>query len=422
MENGFIRIANELFDAILAGPITSQEMSVLLSIVRKTYGYGKKQDDVSASQLGKLCNMSRPHVTEALNSLARKNIINKQPGIHGSIISIQKDYSQWREDPLKGQKRTPHAALDGYHYTYRVTHEATGEFYIGVRTSKCQPTQDRYIGSGRWPADTDKQRLVKTITGQFQSREEAHAAEQQQIQTAAGNPLLKNLVLFNAAALATRTDSVQGVHNLTIPSSEPVQVDRTESVHTIDNVPIDNQQKTKTSPASPSAMLARFDVFWAAWPKKDEKKDAKALFLKIAPDDAKLQLMLNAIAKTKASGKWDEKRFIVSPVKWLRGERWSDEVMAGYTDQQSNVIAKFNEILGDLAGDADDGNFRESRASAIDAFLTFDKHPERGDYAARYFGHIRKTAVLPWKSWVSFDWLISRDGHGKVLERVLEKQ
>lgn len=328
LENGYLRLSNELNQAICRAHLSANEMAIVLAIIAKTYGFNKKTDDVSASQLGEYCDIARNHVTEVLKSLEAKNIITKRSGRYGSIVGIQKDYSQWQ---LKG-KRQP-----------------------------------------------------------------------------------------RAMASPKPVSAIEVVRNSDLPSPK-LGLEVVQSSDTQKTTSKDNQQKTKTSPASPSAMLARFDAFWAAWPKKDEKKDAKALFLKIAPDDAKLQLMLDAVARTKASGKWDKKRFIVSPVKWLRGERWSDEVVAGYTDQQSNVIAKFNEILGDLAGDADDDNFRESRASAIDAFLTFDKHPERGDYAARYFGHIRKTAVLPWKAWVSFDWLISRDGHGKVLERVLEKQ
>lgn len=80
LENGFVRIANELFDSILRFRFTLKQQSVLLAVVRKTYGYGKKSDDVSASQIGELCGMSRNHVTETLNELVAMNVITKAPG------------------------------------------------------------------------------------------------------------------------------------------------------------------------------------------------------------------------------------------------------------------------------------------------------------------------------------------------------
>lgn len=37
-----------------------------------------------------------------------------------------------------------------YHYVYKITKRATGEFYVGVRSSDVFPTDDVYHGSGTW--------------------------------------------------------------------------------------------------------------------------------------------------------------------------------------------------------------------------------------------------------------------------------
>jgi phage replication O-like protein O len=95
VEDGFTRIANELLDAILFAKLTTREMSVLMAIIRKTYGYNKKEDDISASQIGDLSGMARTHVTNTLNILAKKRIINKRQGVYGCVVGVQKDYSQW---------------------------------------------------------------------------------------------------------------------------------------------------------------------------------------------------------------------------------------------------------------------------------------------------------------------------------------
>jgi phage replication O-like protein O len=95
LEDGHIRIANELYGAILMYPFTGRQLKVLLAIMRKTYGYGKKLDDVSASQIGALCGLGRTHVTATMNQLAELSVIVKSPGVHGSIVGVNKDYKSW---------------------------------------------------------------------------------------------------------------------------------------------------------------------------------------------------------------------------------------------------------------------------------------------------------------------------------------
>ncbi len=98
VEDGYTRIANELFDAILGAGLPARELSVVMAIIRKTYGYNKKQDDISASQIGGLCSLARNHVTTTLKKLEAKQIIHKRSGSYGCVVGIQKDYSRWIVD------------------------------------------------------------------------------------------------------------------------------------------------------------------------------------------------------------------------------------------------------------------------------------------------------------------------------------
>ena len=95
VEDGFTRVANELFDAVLRFGFTANQLSIVMAITRKTYGYNKKEDDMSASQIGELCGIMRQHVTTTLNDLFEMGVITKRPGVYGSVIGIQKDYKKW---------------------------------------------------------------------------------------------------------------------------------------------------------------------------------------------------------------------------------------------------------------------------------------------------------------------------------------
>lgn len=105
LEDGYLRIANELFDAILRFGFTHRQQSVLLAIIRKTYGYGKKRDDMSAAQLGELCGIARNHVTEALKDLEAMRVIEKWDGQYGCVIGINKRYREWL--PAEREKKAP---------------------------------------------------------------------------------------------------------------------------------------------------------------------------------------------------------------------------------------------------------------------------------------------------------------------------
>lgn len=96
LDGGFIGIANELFDAILKFPFTLKQMNVLLTVLRKTYGFGKKVDDMSAKQIGDMCGMARNHVTTTLNDLHRMNVITKFNGAYGCVVGINKCHQEWR--------------------------------------------------------------------------------------------------------------------------------------------------------------------------------------------------------------------------------------------------------------------------------------------------------------------------------------
>jgi len=104
LEEGHTQISNELLEAITAHPFKQTTLRVLLALIRKTYGFNKKEDDLSASQLGALLgDMKRQHITTALNELAGMRVIHKRPGKYGSIVGINKDYSQWLDSPKSGQ-------------------------------------------------------------------------------------------------------------------------------------------------------------------------------------------------------------------------------------------------------------------------------------------------------------------------------
>jgi len=101
LEDGFTRIANELYEAILGFGFTQRQLLVLLTVLRKTYGYGKKEDDMSAAQIGQMCNVGRNHVTEVIGQLVHMQVLNRASGTFGLVLGINKDHSKWVKEGSK---------------------------------------------------------------------------------------------------------------------------------------------------------------------------------------------------------------------------------------------------------------------------------------------------------------------------------
>lgn len=83
LENGHTRIANEILEALIAANLSGQEMSAALFVIRKTYGFGKKEDYISLSQFQTALNISKTRASQIVNSLQLKKILTVKENING---------------------------------------------------------------------------------------------------------------------------------------------------------------------------------------------------------------------------------------------------------------------------------------------------------------------------------------------------
>jgi phage replication O-like protein O len=99
IEDGHSDIANELLEAIIRTHFSPIEHSVFWAIVRKTYGWHKKMDRISFTQLEDLTGINRRHIAPALQGLIKRNIIIRQGEKYNLEYGVQKDYEQWLSLP-----------------------------------------------------------------------------------------------------------------------------------------------------------------------------------------------------------------------------------------------------------------------------------------------------------------------------------
>ena len=94
-EDGFTRIANELLDAILGFGFTGRQLTIVLAVIRKTYGFNKKQDEIGLSQFRDITGMARQHASKAIIELRDMNVLTVGEGRYANLISLNKRYKEW---------------------------------------------------------------------------------------------------------------------------------------------------------------------------------------------------------------------------------------------------------------------------------------------------------------------------------------
>lgn len=93
LENGYTRIANELLEALACLQLSGSEWSMVLCIIRKTYGYNKKSDWVTNSQIAKMSGLGETRISEAKGRLLEAGIITEKR----KNVSLNKNYSEWQK-------------------------------------------------------------------------------------------------------------------------------------------------------------------------------------------------------------------------------------------------------------------------------------------------------------------------------------
>ncbi|OLR20686.1 replication protein [Enterobacter kobei] len=95
LENGYLRLANQIQDALCIVELSGREFRVLNAIVRLTYGWSKKSDRITNSLIADKTTLKVKHVSEAVLSLAYRNIITLRRIGQTRYIGINTILDKW---------------------------------------------------------------------------------------------------------------------------------------------------------------------------------------------------------------------------------------------------------------------------------------------------------------------------------------
>jgi len=139
-ENGHVDIANKIVEALAKIHLSSYESQVLWAIFRKTYGWHKKEDWITNTQISDMTGIAETHISRTIKILIQKNLIIK----NGKNLAFQKDYDKWIKLP-KGvtshhKKKLPKGVLKLPKGVTEVTKGGKKKLPKGVTTKETKET------------------------------------------------------------------------------------------------------------------------------------------------------------------------------------------------------------------------------------------------------------------------------------------
>lgn len=97
LEDGYTKIVNSVLDELINKKLSGQQLRIVLLIIRKTWGFNKKEDYVSLTQMKMLTGISKHRLSLVVNSLQLTKIITVNENINGKVkkYSINKNFDEW---------------------------------------------------------------------------------------------------------------------------------------------------------------------------------------------------------------------------------------------------------------------------------------------------------------------------------------
>ena len=104
VENGnYTRIHNEILETLMRTHLSPLEFKLVLAIFRKTYGYHKTSDIITASQFREMTGASKVAILSALDNLTRLKVINRESVGQMYRYGYNKYHDQWLPETFESR-------------------------------------------------------------------------------------------------------------------------------------------------------------------------------------------------------------------------------------------------------------------------------------------------------------------------------
>lgn len=123
LENGYTKIANELLEEVAKRKFNGTQYRILFVVWRFTYGFKRKQHDLSLNFISQATGIEKARIKKDLNKLIESKVIKvieEATFNRTRVIAFNKNYSEWLIDycvPIRPQGSNPTTGTKDDHTT-----------------------------------------------------------------------------------------------------------------------------------------------------------------------------------------------------------------------------------------------------------------------------------------------------------------
>jgi phage replication O-like protein O len=148
VENGYTRLANDLYEALGRAPFNRREYKLLHAVVRDTYGWNRKMTKTPKLELFRRVGLRPEHGYTTLKDLLDRQVLVENEG----GVGLQKDFDRWRP---KSSAKT--VLVPKQHYSQSSTSGVAKSALVTSAESALPNSRERPSGvASQTPKDTLK--------------------------------------------------------------------------------------------------------------------------------------------------------------------------------------------------------------------------------------------------------------------------
>jgi len=104
-EDGYGRVANLLLEALSISKLNGKQMSICLFIIRRTYSWNKKADEITLKEFAATCDSSETYMSKQLKQLIEWKVITRKNYSPGKVpdYEINTRVDEWGKGCLNVQ-------------------------------------------------------------------------------------------------------------------------------------------------------------------------------------------------------------------------------------------------------------------------------------------------------------------------------
>ena len=116
-------IASAFIIQLAPSYLSSNDMSILMTIYNQTIGYDKLEDDMNGARLEQLTGIRNDHANASVRRLEALNIIITRQGHYGKWMSINFNFSSWGQSDTDTATNDPRCLLSDKYQQVEVDEE-----------------------------------------------------------------------------------------------------------------------------------------------------------------------------------------------------------------------------------------------------------------------------------------------------------